>query len=110
MYCAHYSLGSVVKHLTADPGEWEFDPPSHTLKLPKKGECMGSFQENAPVYQCYTLDTLKNLVCHVWWALQYLALHVWATNRNNLYAPRPNGNVQTYRRQEAIICSWLLGL
>ena len=37
-------------------------------------------EKNAPVHQCFTLGTLKNLVCHVWWALQYLAL--WATNRN----------------------------
>jgi len=37
----------------------------------------------------HTLGTLKNMVCHVWWALQYLAL--WATNRNYLYAPTPNG-------------------
>ena len=43
----------------------------YVLVLPRK---------NAPVYQCFTLGTLKNLVCHVWWALQYLAL--WATNRN----------------------------
>jgi len=60
---------------------------------------------NAPVHQCNTVDTwmlpctntiqwtrecfrvsvqysghVKNLPCHVWWALQYLAL--WATNRN----------------------------
>ena len=36
--------------------------------------------KNAPVYQCFTLDTLKNMACHVCWALQYLAL--WATKRN----------------------------
>jgi len=35
---------------------------------------------NDPVHQCYSLGTLKSLVCQVWWALQYLAL--WATNRN----------------------------
>jgi len=33
---------------------------------------------NVPVYQCFTLSTLKNL--NVWWTLQYLAL--WATIRN----------------------------
>ena len=43
----------------------------YVLVLPRK---------NAPVYQCFTLGTLKNLVCHVWWALQYLAQR--ATNRN----------------------------
>ena len=37
------------------------------------------------MYQCFILGTLKNLVCHVWWALQYLSL--WATNRNQ----RPEG-------------------
>jgi len=26
--------------------------------------------KNATVYQCFTLGTIKNLVCHVWWALQ----------------------------------------
>jgi len=41
------------------------------MVLPKK---------NAPVYQCYTLGTLKNLVCHVWRALKNLELG--ATNRN----------------------------
>jgi len=43
----------------------------YVLVLPKK---------NAPMFQCLTLGTLKNRVCHLWWALQYLAL--WATNRN----------------------------
>jgi len=38
--------------------------------------------KNDPVYQCFTLGTLKNLDCHVWWALQYFAL--WVTNRNYL--------------------------
>jgi len=32
------------------------------------------------VYQCYTLGTLINPVCHVWWAPQYYTL--WATYRN----------------------------
>ena len=42
--------------------------------------CTGLPRKDVPVCQCFTLGTLKNLVCHVWWALQYLAL--WATNRN----------------------------
>ena len=36
--------------------------------------------KTAPVYHCYTPSMLKNLVCYVWWALQYLALKV--TNGN----------------------------
>ena len=35
-------------------------------------------RKNDPVHQCYSLGTLKNLVCQVLWALQDLAL--WATN------------------------------
>jgi len=70
------------KTLDCLPRDCEFDPPSLQLKLLKKGDmyCMVLPRKNAPVYQCFTLGTLKNLVCHVWWALQYLAL--WATNRN----------------------------
>ena len=37
-------------------------------------------EKNAPVYLFYVLGTFKNQVCHLWWALQYLAL--WVTNRN----------------------------
>jgi len=33
--------------------------------------------KNVSLYKCFTLETLKNLSCHVRWALQYLA-----TNRN----------------------------
>jgi len=43
----------------------------YVLVLPRK---------NCPVYQCFTLGTLKNLVWHEWWAFQYLAL--WTTYRN----------------------------
>jgi len=43
----------------------------YVLVLPRK---------NTPMYQCFTLGRLKNLVCHVWWALKYLALR--STNRN----------------------------
>jgi len=41
---------------------------------------MGLPRKSATVYQCFTLGTIKNLGCHVWWALQYLALRV--TNKN----------------------------
>ena len=75
----HKSNKTWLKHLTVSPGIVSLIPPhptkiylrSYTLVLPRK---------NAPVYQCFTLGTIKNLVCHVWWALQYLAQ--WATNRN----------------------------
>jgi len=43
------------------------------------------------MYQCFTLGTLKNLVCHLWWALQYLALYGPLIETNNMYAPTPNG-------------------
>jgi len=68
------------KTLDCRPRDCEFDPPSLQLKLLKRRYLRVFPRKNAPVYQCFTLDTLKNLVCHVWWALQYLAL--WATNRN----------------------------
>jgi len=69
----------------------EFDPPVLQLKLLKRDNYVLVLpRKNAPVYQCVTLDTFKNLVCHVWWALQYLAL--WAANRNKLIVcPTPNG-------------------
>jgi len=54
--------------------------PLTPTKITEKEICTGSSQENIPVYQCCTLGTLKNLVCHVWWTLQCLALR--ATNRN----------------------------
>ena len=38
-----------------------------------------------PCISALQLSMFKNLVCHVWWALEYFSL--WATNRNNnLYA------------------------
>jgi len=63
----------VVKHSTADPGIASSIPLTPT-KITKRRYVMVLPRRNAPVYQCFTLGTLKNLVCHVWWALQYLAL------------------------------------
>ena len=72
-------FGLVVKHSTADPGIASSIPLTPT-KITKRRYVLVRPSKNAPVYQCFTLGTLKNLVCHVWWALQYLAL--WATKRN----------------------------
>jgi len=68
------------KTLDCRPRDCEFNPPSLQLKLLKRRYVLVLPRKHAPVYQCFTLGTLKNLVCHVWWALQYLAL--WATYRN----------------------------
>ena len=60
------------KALDCRPRDCEFDPLSLQLKL-----------LNGDMYWLFPgkmLPCIKNLVCHVWWALQYLAL--WATNRN----------------------------
>ena len=54
--------------------------PLTPTKITKRRYILVLPRKNAPVYQCFTLGTLKNLVCHVWWALQYLAL--WANYRN----------------------------
>ena len=72
-------FGSVVKQSTADPGIASSIPLTPT-KITKRRNVLVIPEKNAPVYQCFTMGTLKNLVCHVWWALEYLAL--WATNRN----------------------------
>jgi len=66
------------KTLDCQPRDCEFDPPSLQLKLLKEDMYWFFPGKNATVYQCFTLGTLKNLVSHVWWVLQYLAL--WATN------------------------------
>ena len=66
-------VGSVVKHLTADTGIAS-SIPSHQLKLLEGDMYLLLPDKNAYVYQCYILGTIKNLVCHVWWALKYLAL------------------------------------
>jgi len=61
-------FGSVVKHWTADLGiasSTEVTKRRYKLVLPRK---------NAPVYQCFTVGRLKNRVCRVWWALQFLAI------------------------------------
>jgi len=62
---------SCMFKINADAWLSKITERRYVLVLPMK---------NAPVYQCFTLGTLKNLVCHVWWALQYLAL--LSTNRN----------------------------
>ena len=54
--------------------------PLTSTENTKRRYVLALARKNASVYQCFTLDTLKNLVCHVWLALQYLAL--WATKRN----------------------------
>jgi len=61
----------------------------HSLQLQLlKGDMYWLFpRKNAPVYQCFTLVTLQNLVCHVWWALQCISL----IETNYLYVPTPNG-------------------
>ena len=73
------SAERLLKDSTADTGNASSIPLTPT-KITKRRYVLVLPRENAPVYQCFTLGTLKNLVCHVWWALQYLAL--WATNRN----------------------------
>ena len=77
-----FSEGIWLSGKTFDcrPRDCEFDPPSLQLKLLKRRYVLVLPKKNAPVYQGFTLSTLNNLVCHVWWALQYLAL--WATHRN----------------------------
>ena len=78
----------MVKQSTADPGIASSIPPP--TKITKRRYVLVLPRKNAPVYQCFTLGTLKNLVCHVWWALQYLAL--WSLIETYyLYAPTPNG-------------------
>jgi len=72
-------FGSMVKHSTADTGIASSTPLTST-KLTKRRYVPVLPRKNASVYQCFTLGTIKNLVCHMWWALQYLAL--CATNRN----------------------------
>jgi len=82
MVSGKFSEGICLSGKTLDcrPKYCEFDPLSLQLKLLKMRFVLGLPRKNARVYQCFTLGTIKNLVCHVWWALQYLAQ--WATNRN----------------------------
>jgi len=70
--------------------------PLTPTKITKRRYVLVLPRKNASVYQCFTLGALKNLVCHVWWALQYLAL--WATNRTkHLYARRRMGKARVRR-------------
>ena len=84
----------MVKHSTADPGIASSTPLTIT-KITKRRNVLVLPWKNAPVYQCFTLGTLKNLVCHMWWALQYLAL----LKTNYLYAPTPNGHDECVAKQ-----------
>jgi len=60
-------IGSVVKHLTAEPGIASSIPDPLTLtRITKKEICTFFPRKNAPMYQCFTRGTLKKLVCHVW--------------------------------------------
>jgi len=62
----------VLKHWTANPGiARSISRPPKLLK--EDNYTLVLLWKSAPMYQCYTLGTLKNLVCHVWWALQYFA-------------------------------------
>jgi len=63
--------------------------PLTPTKITKSRYVLVLSRKHAPVYQCFTLGTLEPGLSCVWWALQYLAL--WATNRNYLYAAKPNG-------------------
>jgi len=78
------------KTLHCRPRDCEFDPPPHSnLNYWKRRYILVLPQENAPLYQCFTLGTLKNLVCHVSGRssiLHYGPLIV----TNYLYAPTPN--------------------
>ena len=75
------------------PRDCEFDPPSLQLKLLKKEVCTGYSQEKCSrvSYQCFTLGTLKNLVCHVPWYLVSILHYGPLIVTNNLHAPTPNG-------------------
>ena len=54
-------FGSVVKHSTADPGIASSVPLTPT-KITKRRYVLVLPRKNAPVYQCFTLGSLKNLV------------------------------------------------
>jgi len=73
-------IGSVVKHWTAGPGIENSIPPHSNFKITRSWYVLVLPRKNAPAYQCYSLGLLKNLVCHVWWALQYLALLAYNKN------------------------------
>jgi len=84
--------GSVVKHVTADPGIASSIPLT-PIKITKRRDVLVLPRKNTTMYQCYTQGTLKNLVFHVWWALQSRAL--WATKEtNDLYALTLNGQIR----------------
>jgi len=53
-------LGSVAKHLTADPGIASSTPLTPTI-ITKRRFVLVLPRKHAAVYQCFTLGTLKNL-------------------------------------------------
>ena len=54
------------KALDSQPWDCKFDPPLTHIKL-LNGDMYWFFSgKNTPVYQCFTLGTLKNQVCYVW--------------------------------------------
>jgi len=59
---------AVVKHSTANPGIASLIPLT-PIKITERRYVLVLPRKNAPVYQCFTLGTLKNLVCHLWWEL-----------------------------------------
>jgi len=94
-------FGSVVKPLTADPrpaGIASSIPPNTNFNY-----LIGDMESFFPgkrllcISAIHCMRTLKNLVCHVWSALQYLAL----IGTYNPYAPTPNGNVRVRRYRSA---------
>ena len=74
----------------------EFDPPSLQRKLLKRRYVMVLPMKNAPVYQCFTLGTLKNLFCHVWWAHNGSLIET-----NYMYTPTPNGQIPSASRNKS---------
>jgi len=58
-------FGSVVNTRLPTQGLRVRSPLTPT-KITKRRYVLVLPRNNAPVYQCFTLGTLKNLVCHVW--------------------------------------------
>ena len=74
----------MVQHSTADPGIPSSTPLTPT-KITKRRYVLVLPWKNVPVYHSFTMGTLRILVCHVWWALQYLAL--WAKLNKRIPPP-----------------------
>ena len=86
-------MGSVVKHSTADPEIASSIPLTPANIIKRRYYVLFRPWKKAPVCKFFTLDTLMNLVCYVWWALRYFALCVTYIKTNNLYSPTPNGQM-----------------